>query len=105
MSGPRGTGWDMSCKDKKRRFKKLRERQGDRCAVCGGPMCFECPGVCLAYRTIDHIKPMEHGGRHRTSNLQLAHFACNQRRAGHQRVGRLANVCDLSRELFGELLT
>lgn len=62
-------------------LKKLVERDGLRCAICGemcewndhswskysGPM----------YPSIDHIIPMSKGGGHTWDNVQVAHIICN----------------------------
>lgn len=60
----------------------LRERDGDRCALCRKVMRF---GVTTGPRggddlgaTIDHVLPRSLGGEDDLSNLQLAHWSCNR---------------------------
>ena len=50
------------------------ERDGWRCQLCGLL-------VRRGTESLDHIVPLSFGGRHDTSNLQLAHRTCNQRRS------------------------
>lgn len=58
-----------------------REALGDRdgwvCGICKALIdpTLEYPDLMSA--TIDHIVPIAHGGRHRWSNVQISHFACN----------------------------
>ena len=55
----------------------LGERDGWTCGICGEAVdkTIRCPD--RAAPTIDHVLPISHGGRHRWSNVQLSHFACN----------------------------
>lgn len=62
-------------------LKKLIERDGLRCAICG-KMCdwndhswSEYSGPL--YPSIDHIVPMSKGGGHTWDNVQVAHIICN----------------------------
>lgn len=62
-------------------LQKLIERDGLRCALCGG-MCntkdhswSEYSGP--TYPSIDHIIPMSKGGSHTWDNVQVAHIMCN----------------------------
>lgn len=71
-----GTAYDPSVT-----LKKLVERDGLRCAICGG-MCnwndhswSEYSGP--TYPSIDHIIPMAKGGSHTWDNVQVAHIICN----------------------------
>lgn len=41
--------------------------------LCG--LCFE--PVKLSRMTVDHIRPLTHGGRHEYANVQPAHGLCN----------------------------
>lgn len=65
-------------------LKKLVDRKGLRCAICGG-MCdwndhswskYSGP----LYPSIDHIIPMSKGGSHTWDNVQVAHIICNSRK-------------------------
>lgn len=65
-------------------LKKLIERDGMRCALCGG-MCDANDqewnnGIGPLYPTIDHIIPMSKKGGHVWSNVQIAHAVCNYRK-------------------------
>lgn len=60
----------------------LRERDGDKCALCSTGMAF---GVSTGPRgesdqgaTVDHILPRSLDGSNDLANLQLAHWACNR---------------------------
>lgn len=62
-------------------LKKLVDRDGLKCAICGG-MCdwndhswSEYSGP--TYPSIDHIIPMAKGGPHTWDNVQVAHIICN----------------------------
>ena len=62
-------------------LKKLIERDGLRCRICGG-MCNPDDHEWTEYfgpssPTIDHIKPMALGGSHTWDNVQVAHAICN----------------------------
>ena len=65
-------------------LKKLVERDGLRCAICGG-MCdwndLTYSGHCgPTYPSKDHIIPLAKGGTHTWDNMQVAHFICNSRK-------------------------
>ncbi len=45
-------------------IRRLREEQGDRCALSGRPLT---PDNCVA----DHVVPLTRGGAHCVSNVQL----------------------------------
>lgn len=62
-------------------LKKLIERDGLRCAICGG-MCDPNDHTWSEYTgpmspSIDHIIPMAKGGGHEWDNVQIAHVICN----------------------------
>lgn len=62
-------------------LKKLVERDGLRCAICGG-MCDWNDriwnGNCgPTYPSKDHIIPLAKGGTHTWDNMQVAHIICN----------------------------
>ena len=60
---------------KKVQRERLRKRDGEDCQLCGLPFAEdETP-------TIDHIVPRGRGGDNHINNLQLAHAACNERKA------------------------
>ena len=74
-------------------LKKLVERDGLRCAICGemcdwndhswskysGPM----------YPSIDHIIPMAKGGPHVWENVQVAHIICNSEKGANVQVNAM----------------
>ena len=62
----------------------LIERDHGICKLCGKPVdasdYIERNGAfiaCAYYPSIDHIKPLDKGGLHEWSNVQLAHHMCN----------------------------
>jgi hypothetical protein len=65
--------------------KRLIEREGDRCKLCGEPVDFSDfyyneDGHFIAgpeYPSIDHIIPVAKGGTHTWDNVQLVHKHCN----------------------------
>lgn len=65
-------------------LKKLIERNGLRCEICGG-ICDQNDHTWSEYfgpmsPTIDHIKPLSKGGSHTWDNVQVAHAICNSRK-------------------------
>jgi 5-methylcytosine-specific restriction endonuclease McrA len=58
-------------------WRKVMDRHGDQCALCG----FAVPAIRSQKHplspTIDHIVPMSKGGGHVWDNVQLAHRICN----------------------------
>lgn len=62
-------------------LKKLIERDGLRCALCGGLCDPDDKGWSEYFGptapTIDHIIPMSKGGGHTWGNVQVAHAICN----------------------------
>jgi len=60
----------------------LRERDGDKCALCSKRMLFDVTtgprGGSDKGATVDHVLPRSHGGSNDLSNLQLAHWSCNR---------------------------
>lgn len=65
-------------------LKKLIERDGLRCAICG-EMCdwndTSWNGKCgPLYPSMDHIIPMSKGGGHTWDNVQVAHVICNDKK-------------------------
>lgn len=65
------------------------ERDGSDCHVCGEPVDLSLPRRSRWGATLDHVVPLVCGGTDDTSNLRLAHLACNSRRgtAGLPRLG------------------
>lgn len=58
----------------------LRDRDGDRCAICDKSMDF-APGVVGEYNprraSVEHLKPIHLGGLHVWENVALTCLACN----------------------------
>ena len=64
-------------------LKKLYERDGGVCQICGEPCDWndtEWGSHGPTYPSIDHIVPRAKGGEHKWSNVQLAHCICNSRK-------------------------
>lgn len=68
----------------------LRQRDHDTCKLCNEPVSNEPVPHRLA-ATIDHIKPISKGGKHKRSNCQLAHFICNSLK-GNRKAGNAQTV-------------
>lgn len=58
-------------------LKKLYERDGGVCQICGLACIYSGNGLSDLYPSIDHIIPMSKGGGHTWTNVQLAHRICN----------------------------
>lgn len=61
-------------------LKKLYERDGGICQICGEPCDWndrEWGTNGPTYPSIDHINPRANGGAHQWENVQLAHCMCN----------------------------
>ena len=61
----------------------LRQRDGDRCQICGGLVDFEVksgPRGSKLGHSFDHITPRSLGGTDELDNLRLTHWGCNQAR-------------------------
>ena len=63
----------MGSENRRRRMKRLLERDERTCWLCGGR-------VHRKNATMDHIIPVSLGGAHSLDNLKLAHRHCNQAR-------------------------
>lgn len=71
--------------DKDITLKKLYQRDNGICYLCGKPCDYEDykrsdKGAFIAgklYPSIDHVKPLSHGGTHTWDNIRLAHMICN----------------------------
>ena len=61
-----------------RRCALLVERDGSDCHLCGEPVDPDADGDFEP--SVDHLKPLSHGGTNKLSNLKLAHRGCNLRR-------------------------
>ena len=61
-------------------LRKLYDRDGGICALCGKPTDWADvydDHVGGLYPSIDHIRPLSKGGAHTWENVQLAHCYCN----------------------------
>lgn len=63
----------------------MRERDGDRCAICRKAIRFDLPSGPLGHKSglgpsVDHVVPRSQGGSDDLANLRLAHWACNRKR-------------------------
>jgi predicted nucleic acid-binding Zn ribbon protein len=56
------------------------ERDGWRCQLCGKAVRRSAKVPHPLAPTVDHIVPVSRGGDHVPSNVQCAHFACNNRK-------------------------
>ena len=79
-------------------LKKLIERDGLRCAICG-EMCDPNDHTWSKYMgpmspTIDHIVPLSKGGGHIWDNVQIAHAMCNSKKSDG--VEEAVNIYDAS---------
>ena len=71
-------------------LKKLIQRDGLKCAICGG----ECDPNDRGWSqwvgpmspSLDHIIPLAKGGGHTWDNVQVAHMICNSRKKDTQEV-------------------
>lgn len=66
--------------DKSISLKKLVERDGGICQICGKAVDYsdiENGHIKKLYPTLDHIIPLSKGGTHTWNNVQLAHMMCN----------------------------
>lgn len=68
-------------------LERLYQRFGGVCAICGGVCDWNnfhvIDGTFIAdnnYPSIDHIMPLSKGGKHKWSNVQLAHRICNTKK-------------------------
>lgn len=68
-------------------LERLYQRSGGVCAICGGVCDWNnfhvIDGTFIAdnnYPSIDHIIPLSKGGKHKWSNVQLAHRICNTKK-------------------------
>jgi 5-methylcytosine-specific restriction endonuclease McrA len=68
----------MTSKRRMSRLRRLLPAQGGLCPLCGGPVDLTRVGPWRP--TLDHIVPLSKGGDNAMSNLQVAHWVCNNRR-------------------------
>jgi 5-methylcytosine-specific restriction endonuclease McrA len=61
-------------------IKKVYERDGYKCRICGGRIDMKANTPAHNSKSIDHIIPMSRGGGHLWANVQAAHFGCNARK-------------------------
>jgi 5-methylcytosine-specific restriction endonuclease McrA len=64
-------------------LKKLYERDGGICQICGKPCDWndmEWGHSGPTYPSLDHIVPRANGGEHTWDNVQLAHCMCNSKK-------------------------
>jgi len=59
---------------------ELAARDGNRCALCGGPIDLDLAGTDPDGPTLEHRIPIALGGTNDADNLALAHHVCNARR-------------------------
>ena len=77
--------------DKDIGLKRLYDRDGGRCWLCGG-MCDPndysfVDGIFVAgnnYPSIDHVIALANGGQHSWGNVKLAHRICNSLKSDHK---------------------
>lgn len=60
--------------------RKVFERDGWRCRLCGGKVARDKAVPHPRAPTVDHIVPLAEGGQHAYLNVQTAHFICNSRK-------------------------
>jgi 5-methylcytosine-specific restriction endonuclease McrA len=65
----------MNASQRRKKLKRLLTKAAgnNKCGICSKPIFFKKHNV-----TIDHIVPISKGGGNILSNLQLAHYECNQ---------------------------
>jgi hypothetical protein len=63
--------------------RKIYERDGWRCRLCGKPVQRDAKVPHPKAPTIDHVIPLAVGGTHEPANCQTAHFLCNSLK-GHR---------------------
>lgn len=60
--------------------KKVYERDGYKCRICGGRIDMKANAPDHNSKSIDHIIPMSLGGGHSWTNVQAAHLGCNRKK-------------------------
>lgn len=61
-------------------IRELRERDGDKCHLCGRTINFDLPGNHPRGAHIDHLIPLADGGADCKTNVKMAHGKCNLKR-------------------------
>jgi 5-methylcytosine-specific restriction endonuclease McrA len=59
----------------------LKQERGSNCALCLEAIDFDLPRTSRYGVTVDHIQPISLGGSDESTNLQLAHWICNNRKS------------------------
>jgi 5-methylcytosine-specific restriction endonuclease McrA len=72
--------------------RKIYERDGWRCRLCGRKLKRNAVVPHSLAPTIDHIVPLARGGTHEPSNVQAAHFLCNSLKGDRQGGDQLALI-------------
>lgn len=86
-------------------LKRLLQRDGDKCAICGQKTDISADHSDNAYPSIDHIVPVSHGGAHIWSNVRVVHRGCNTKRGNRSRDIQMALPMVLEiRGTFGEII-
>lgn len=75
--------WMFKRERDRRRFLKVRQRDGDNCWRCGHPMDFSEPRNGKKSATIEHVNPKALGGTGALANLRLCHVGCNRHLAAN----------------------
>jgi len=81
MHSRRRRGWKAGGGYKALHFRVIAERDGWLCQLCGDPVEWDAAVPEPLAPTMDHIIPLSRGGAHHETNVQLAHFICNCRKA------------------------
>lgn len=82
----------MCAAQKKRVRKRLRKRDGEKCFLCGLPLCADA--------TIEHLREFSKGGSHNDNNLVLMHEHCNHSVAKLSLVKKINMILEV-RKLMG----
>lgn len=64
-------------------LKSLRNRDGERCHICGITVRTAGGHLNPKYPTVDHLVPISDGGEHVWANVALAHRECNLKRGAN----------------------
>lgn len=59
----------------------LRQRDGDKCHLCGKLIDFSLPGNDRMGPTVDHLIPLTLGGWDGANNVAMAHWLCNVKKS------------------------
>ena len=70
--------WMFRREKERRKFARVRERDGDNCWRCGHPMDFTEPRNGKRSATIEHKLAKALGGTSHLDNLVLCHVGCNR---------------------------